>query len=121
MARFIGTEKDFFKYVGNYTKDLIPKLTEEYKNKIGECQHCGAKEIEFSYTHKKNMQPRVLKEHILKDYYTKESDIVDVNLVEFTERYSMLYDAPHLYGYVLCSKCSKDYKKNIINDQDMKL
>lgn len=39
-AQFIGTKKEFHKYIGSNLRNLVNKITREYKSGLSACQHC---------------------------------------------------------------------------------
>ena len=65
MASFIGTNKEFRRYMGPRLRNLVQQITKSHKAEISACEHCGTKEnLESAHVHGRN-----------------RNDIIDLSLI----------------------------------------
>ena len=52
MAAFVGTNKEFRKYIGPRLRNLVRQITQKYKKEVGTCQHCDTKaDLQAAHVH----------------------------------------------------------------------
>ena len=106
MASFIGTNKEFRRYMGPRLRNLVQQITKSHKAEISACEHCGTKEnLESAHVHGRN-----------------RNDIIDLILNNFTyngiatvdiERFEEMFkDEHHPFEksiLILCRECHRKY------------
>jgi len=106
MASFVGTKKEFKRYVGPMLRNLVQQLTKKHKQEVGSCQHCGAIEsLEAAHVHGKDRGALIDK--ILDKYIN--NDIVTIDLAKFEEHFRDEHKLIDETIIILCKKCHSEY------------
>jgi 5-methylcytosine-specific restriction endonuclease McrA len=110
MARFIGTEKEFNRYIGPILRNIVQQLSRNMKNAVGECQFCGSKS-NLEAAHKHDRGRKKIIETILSDYKTQ--NYVDIDLTEFEMKFKVNHsNEMENTFFILCKDCHNDYDKS---------
>ncbi len=121
MPSFIGTNKQFRKYLGPNLRNIVQHLTRSYKKERGVCQHCPETEsLEAAHVSDKSRNDII---DLLLEKYTFNG-LLTVNIEQFVEEFKKAHDPIESSILVLCKKCHKAYdmrkdvptKKNISPD-----
>jgi len=121
MATFIGTKKEFTKYVGHSFKNSIPQKTRKIRNDLLEskCEYCG-KEESLHSAHIFGLDREKIIEYILDDYFKSKNNVHEVDI----EKFDLLFNRDHypLIGhfYFLCKECHTKYDNKEIKEVEIK-
>ena len=81
---FIGTKKEFKRYVGPVLRNLVQQMTRKHRLEIGHCQHCEEKQnLEAAHVAGRNRNHII--DELLKNY--SSGDLYQVNLKDFERRF----------------------------------
>lgn len=108
MAYFIGTEKDFKRYIGPILRNLVQQITRDYRRQIGKCQSCGTThDLEAAHVHGRDRNTII--STLLETYKSGNEYIVNISEFEkqFKERHARVEEAI----LILCKKCHFEYDK----------
>ncbi len=102
MASFVGTKKEFKRYVGPMLRNLVQQLTRKHKMEIGQCKHCGATEmLEAAHVHGKDRGALIDK--ILNNYTNNNVVTIDLdNIKKKLRKEHRLIDETIL---IICRSC----------------
>lgn len=106
MASFVGTKKEFKRYVGPMLRNLVQQLTKKHKQAVGSCQHCGTTEsLEAAHVHGKDRGSIIDK---ILDNYTN-NDIVTIDLAGFEKHFRDEHRLIDETIIILCKTCHSQY------------
>ncbi len=116
---FIGSFEDFNKFLSGYARNKVQSITNRYKKKIGNCEHCGKRGVQLDAAHIHGKERKIIIESILKGYKKVEYFQVDLNKFE-----NQFIDAHHPIEdviLILCKPCHIKYDdksfKNFTNNK----
>jgi hypothetical protein len=119
MARFIGTKKEFNRYIGPILRNIVQQVTRSYRNEKGSCQHCGIKE-NLEAAHIRGKERKLIIEKLLYDY--KTDNIYNVDLEDFENKFRKEHEIVKDIVIILCKDCHTKYdskqKNGITNEQE---
>lgn len=108
MAYFIGTEKDFKRYIGPILRNLVQQITKDYRRQIGKCQLCGTThDLEAAHVHGKDRNTII--SNLLEGYKAGSEYIV--NLSEFEKQFRSHHAQVEESILILCKQCHYEYDK----------
>ena len=108
MAYFIGTEKDFKRYIGPILRNLVQQITRDYRRQIGKCQFCGTTyNLEAAHVHGKDRNTII--SNLLKSYKTGSE--YNVSLSEFEKQFRSHHAQVEEAILILCKQCHYEYDK----------
>jgi hypothetical protein len=107
MAYFVGTIREFTKFLGAYARIKVMHLAAKHKKVIGKCEHCNADNKTLEAAHINGKERPVLITNILSQFV--EDDIVKIDLHEFEERFIDAHYPIENTIKVLCKKCHRIY------------
>jgi hypothetical protein len=110
MAIFIGTIKEFNKYIGGYSRNTVQNITRKHKKEIGKCEHCGSRTKKLQAAHRKGKERPEIVCSILQNYI--EDKIINIELETFEQQYLLCHQPIDEAIIVLCKKCHQEYDKN---------
>lgn len=103
---FIGTKKEFKRYVGPVFRNLVQQMTRKHRLEIGHCQHCEEKEnLEAAHVAGRNRNHII--DDLLKNY--SSGDLFQVNLKEFEKRFKAEHEPLEKSILILCKSCHYKY------------
>lgn len=106
MASFIGSTKEFKRYLGPRMRNLFNQMTRTYKGNIGRCQHCGQdSNLEAAHRHG-NERNRII-ENILEE--NVHQGVATINLDSFEEKFSEAHQPLGETILILCKSCHREY------------
>jgi 5-methylcytosine-specific restriction endonuclease McrA len=106
MASFIGTKKEFKRYIGPMLRNLVQQLTKKHKSKIGQCQHCGAPDsLEAAHLHGRDRGEII--DNILNNY--TNNSIITIDLSEFEKHFREEHHVIDETIIILCRNCHSKY------------
>ena len=108
---FTGSKEDFNKFLSGFSRNLVQRISKSYKNKIGECEFCGATGVELDSAHIHGKERKTLIENILDQYTTKS--IVEINLKDFEDELIKAHEPINKVLKILCKECHYKYDNNI--------
>lgn len=112
MARFIGTEEEYVKFVGPRIRNRIQTLTKKERTKRnGICDHCG-KKAELQSAHQHGNDRKTLIAEVLGEY--KKGACFDVYLEECEEKIMESHKYIDKVFHFLCPECHKKYDNHEI-------
>ena len=106
MATFIGTNKEFRRYLGPMLRNLVQQFTKRHKKEISACEHCGTAE-QLDSAHVRNRGRNEIINLILSDFTS--NDIVKVDVVEFERRFIAEHQPLEKSILILCRSCHQKY------------
>lgn len=108
MAYFIGTEKDFKRYIGPILRNLVQQITKDYRRQIGKCQQCGTThDLEAAHVHGKDRNTII--SNLLEGYKAGSEYIV--SLSEFEKQFRSHHSQVEEAILILCKQCHYEYDK----------
>lgn len=106
MASFVGTNKEFRRYIGPRLRNLVQQFTKKHKAEISACEHCGSKDnLESAHVHGRDRNEII-------DLVLGENTydgIVTVDIVKFEERFKEEHQPLEKAILILCRSCHKQY------------
>ena len=106
MASFVGTNKEFRRYIGPRLRNLVQQFTKRHKTEVSACEHCGSKEsLESAHVHGRERNEII--DMILKDY--TYNGIATVDIEKFEERFKSEHFPLERSILILCHPCHKNY------------
>lgn len=119
MATFVGTRRDFDRYIGPAIRNLIPPMTKAYKRTIGCCQHCGNKEAELDAAHKHGFERKTLIQTALDK--STEPQTGSIDLKAFMVEFRKLHEPIENVILVLCKTCHRSYDATLANSSTSRI
>lgn len=108
MAYFIGTEKEFKRYIGPILRNLVQQITKDYRRQVGKCQSCGTThDLEAAHIHGKERNTIIT---TLLDKY-KDGSEYNVSLSEFEKQFRNHHAQVEETILILCKQCHYEYDK----------
>ena len=103
---FVGTKKEFKRYVGPVLRNMVQQMTRKHRLEIGHCQHCEEKDnLEAAHIAGRNRNHII--DDLLKSY--SSGDLFQVNLKEFEKRFKAEHDPLEKSILILCRSCHYKY------------
>src|SRR5436190_2101297 len=84
MASFIGTRKEFLRYIGPHLRNLVQQITRKHRLALANCSHCGGSG-QFEAAHVRG-RVRVELVDLVLERLTRNG-IVTVDIGEFEARF----------------------------------
>ena len=110
MAVFVGTNKEFHRFVGPRLRNLVQQITKVQKAKAAVCQHCGSTgTLEAAHVRGKGRSQII--DHILADHDNEK--VVTVHLDFFEEEFKAAHDPIDELILILCRACHLKYDSMI--------
>jgi len=106
MASFVGTFKEFKRYIGPQFRNLVQQITRKHKATIAACEHCGGSEI-LEAAHVRGRDRNEIIEFILEEFTTNGIATIDLTLAE--ERFKEEHNPIEKCILVLCHSCHRQY------------
>jgi hypothetical protein len=104
--KFIGSEDDFTKFIGPYSRNLVQRITKKYKNTKGRCEHCDIENVQLDAAHIRGKERKEIIKSIIK-FNTNGS--FEVNLNEFEQEFIKEHDPIENVIKILCQDCHNKY------------
>lgn len=112
MARFQGTVEEFHRYFGPRARNVVNNITKGYRKDLGKCENCQSPEkLEAAHIRGKE-RPAIISE-VLKE--TSSGDGVNVDLIEFENRFKDFHYPLDSVIKILCAKCHREYDAKVAN------
>jgi len=111
MASFIGTNKEFRRYVGPRLRNLVQQITKSHKAEVSACEHCGSKEnLESAHVHGRDRNEII--DLVLNNYTSNGIVTVDLNVfeVQFKEEHHPFEKSI----LILCRGCHRKYDSKVM-------
>jgi hypothetical protein len=106
MASFIGTKKEFRRYIGPRLRNLVQQITKNHRLTIASCGHCGAPEqLEAAHVRGRNRNQII---DLVLERFT-HNEIVTIDLGEFETSFKAEHDPLENSILILCRTCHKQY------------
>lgn len=106
MASFVGTNKEFRRYIGPRLRNLVQQFTKKHKTEISACQYCGSKDnLESAHIHGRGRNEII--DLVLKE--NTHNDIATVDIDKFEERFKKEHHPFEKSILILCRPCHKKY------------
>jgi len=110
MAVFVGTNKEFRRYIGPRLRNLVQQQTKTYKAKTGMCQHCGSTSA-LESAHVKGQDRNQIIDQTLVGQYSE--NVVTVRLDLFEEKFKEAHDPIEKSILILCRSCHANYDSTV--------
>ena len=117
MASFIGTNKEFRRYIGPRLRNLVQQFTKKHKAEISACEHCTIKEnLESAHVHGRDRNEII---DLVLSQFT-HNDIITVDIEKFEGLFKKEHHPLEKSILILCRKCHREYdtkvpKLNVLN------
>ena len=112
MASFIGTRKEFKRYIGPRLRNLVNIRTKAYRIRIANCNHCGLSN-DLQSAHVRGRERNQIIDTLLNQF--THNNVVTIDLALFEQ----LFDAEHLpiekTILILCRDCHSKYDSVVID------
>lgn len=119
MATFKGTRQEFDRYIGPQIRNLIQYISKKYKASVGQCEHCGAADVQLEAAHRHEYERPKLIDQALEQFYDDGSVVADLIKVENTIK--ALHDPIDEVILVLCKECHGRYDASDYRDHAAKV
>ena len=106
MASFIGTRKEFKRYIGPRLRNLVIIITKNHRIRVANCNHCGAKE-HLESAHVRGRERNQIIDVLLEGFINNE--IVTIDLEIFERKFVAEHDPIEKIILVLCHDCHVRY------------
>ncbi len=116
MAEFIGTIKEFTKFIGAYARIKVMHISAKHKKTMAKCETCGNSEHLHS-AHLKGQERPIIIANILSQFI--ENDVVRIDLNEFEERFVNAHLPIESVIRILCRTCHRDYDRVEKKEKDV--
>lgn len=115
MAKFIGTQEEFIKFIGGYARNKVQYITAPYRKSIHKCENCGSKK-DLQAAHTKGRERIAIIADILSDKFVNQSNIIELDLQEFEEAFVNAHKPIKDAFKILCRSCHLQYDKPDVID-----
>lgn len=113
MAKFIGTNAEFRRYIGPRLRNLVQQITRKHRDSIGSCEHCGAtSELESAHVRGRDRNEII---DLVLAAHTSEG-VAEVELNAFEEAFKAEHDPLERSILILCRSCHRIYDSPINNE-----
>jgi len=123
MAKFIGTLKEFHRYIGPRLRNLVQLKTKSYKQQIGKCEHCGDKQVELDAAHKHGFNRKDIINQVYSELSIRQQDESTIDIECFENKFIEHHIPMSTAVLILCKNCHFKYDnqndpqpKKMIND-----
>ena len=104
MASFIGTKREFRRYVGPRLRNLVQQITKNHRVTLANCQHCGASE-NLEAAHVRGRDRNQIIDLVLEKF--THNDIITIDLGEFEKVFRAEHSPLEKSFLILCRSCHK--------------
>ncbi len=125
MAKFVGTLKEFHRYIGPRLRNLVQMKTKCYKQQVGKCEHCGDKQAELDAAHKHGFDRKDIISHIYSEISIKQHDNSTIDMEYFEKKFIEQHSPMSKAVLILCKSCHIKYDNkrnsqpiNLINNSE---
>lgn len=109
MASFIGTNKEFRRYIGPRLRNLVQQITRDHKAEVANCEHCGVTEhLESAHVEERGRNELI--DLVLSEF--AHNNVATVDLDVFEERFKEQHDPIKKSILILCRACHRKYDSN---------
>ena len=110
MASFVGTNKEFRRYIGPRLRNLVQQITKNHKAEVSACEHCGSKEnLESAHVHGRDRNEII--DFVLNEFM--HNDIATVDIAVFEERFKEEHHPLEKSILILCRSCHRKYDSQV--------
>lgn len=106
MAKFIGTNSEFRRYIGPRLRNLVQQITRKHRDSIGSCEHCGATS-ELESAHLRGRDRNEIIDLVLAPYSSE--GVAEVDLNAFEQAFKAEHDPLEKSILILCRSCHRTY------------
>jgi hypothetical protein len=106
MASFIGTRKEFKRYIGPRLRNLVNLLTKNHRIRAASCNHCGAKE-RLESAHVRGRERNQIIDVLLEGF--THNEIITIDLEIFERKFVAEHDPIDKTILILCRDCHLKY------------
>ncbi len=106
MASFVGSKKEFHRYVGPRLRNVVNQITRSHKLKVANCEHCDSAE-NLESAHIKGRERVEIIDLILKDF--TYDGVVTIELGMFELKFKKEHTPIEKNILVLCKDCHRKY------------
>lgn len=114
MASFIGTTKEFRRFLGPRLRNLVQQFTRKHKAEVSACEHCGGQDhLESAHVHGRDRNEII--DLILNEYIN--SGIATLDIDQFEERFKEQHQPLEKSILILCRSCHRRYDSQALNKE----
>src|SRR5688572_1388085 len=106
MASFIGTRKEFKRYIGPRLRNLVNLLTKKHRIGVANCNHCGTKE-RLESAHVRGRERNQIIDVLLEGF--THNEIITIDLEIFERKFVAEHDPIDKTILILCRDCHIKY------------
>lgn len=113
-AYYTGTFKDFVKFIGPRSRNVVQNLTRSYKGQIQKCQDCGESPNSLEAAHLRGRDRKSLMRVACRkacEECFEEEFLVNLDLKKFEEEYKKLHYPLEESFMILCRECHTKYDR----------
>lgn len=106
MASFVGTNKEFRRFLGPRLRNLVQQFTKNHKTEISACEHCGStNNLESAHVHGRGRNEII---DLLLGENTYDG-IATFDIAQFEERFKEEHQPLEKSILILCHTCHRQY------------
>jgi hypothetical protein len=106
---FIGSRRDFDRFIGPKLRNIVQQITKNHKAKIGSCEHCGKTGV-LEAAHIRGRERSVMVDDILKNHLNEDKFLI--NLTDFEVKFREMHSNLNEIILILCKDCHTSYDYN---------
>jgi len=106
MAKFIGSNKEFRRYIGPRLRNVVQYITKSHKASIGACEHCGSQDrLESAHVHGRDRNEII--DSLLQPLTV--DGVCTVEVEQFEGAFKDEHDPLEKSILILCNSCHRKY------------
>jgi hypothetical protein len=117
MAKFIGNQEEFHKYIGPRVRNRVQQITLSEKKKANNtCAHCQKSNVELESAHVHGKSRKKIINNLLEQYRKNgffKGEYLEVDLDKFEEQLISSHQPINEFFIFLCRDCHIKYDSNI--------
>lgn len=106
MASFVGTRKEFKRFIGPRLRNLVNIHTKGYRIGVANCNHCGSSE-HLESAHVRGRERNQIIDGLLEQF--TYNDVVTIDLAMFEQLFVAEHDPIEKTILILCRYCHSKY------------
>lgn len=117
IASFIGTNKDFKRFIGPRTRNRVNAITRAYLRSHGQCQHCQATDRRLEAAHVTGRERTVIIDGIVEEFTNDETITIDLEV--FEAKFEAEHHPISENILALCNSCHRKYDAPMANPEPL--
>lgn len=114
MASFIGTHKEFKRFIGPRLRNLVNIRTKAYRIGVANCNHCGSAD-RLESAHIRGRERNQIIDALLQQF--THDEIVTIDLAKFEQLFIAEHEPIERTILILCRDCHSKYDAVVVHDE----